>query len=176
MGLVDLSPRALGHAHALPVLGAAHPDTRRLAVLGVHERHVGHVHRALPFDHADLRIRARGVRTLMALDHVHAFDVDTVLARLDPDDLAGPALVLAGDDDHVVVGLQLHAHACFLRGVRASWTGRWRRLARTQVRRSASGTSRAEDAARRRSAVVARTSWLAGGSTTAPPARARRSS
>src|SRR5215207_5414837 len=131
MGLVDLSPRALGHAHALPVLGAAHPDTRRLAVLGVHECHVGDVHRALPFDHADLRIRARGVRTLMALDHVHAFDVDTVLARLDPDDLAGPALVLAGDDDHVVVGLQLHAHACFLRGVRASWTGRWRRLART---------------------------------------------
>src|SRR5215203_4176846 len=110
MGLVDLSPRALGHAHALPVLGAAHPDTRRLAVLGVQERHVGDVDGTLPFDHADLRIRARGVRARVPLDDVDALDVDPVLGRLDADDLPGLALVLARDHDHGVVGLQLHGH------------------------------------------------------------------
>src|SRR4051812_45170963 len=39
----------------------------------------------------------------MALDHIQPLNVDALTRGLDADDLAGLALVLAGDDDHVVV-------------------------------------------------------------------------
>src|SRR5215204_5074145 len=108
---VDLGARALGHAHALPVLGAARPDARRLVLLGVHERHVGHVDGTLALDHADLCVGARGVRARVALDDVDALDVDAVAGPVDAEDLAGLALVLARDDDDVVVLAQLHLRA-----------------------------------------------------------------
>src|SRR5262245_17824097 len=104
---VQLRSGALRDAHALAVL-ATDADARRLLVLRVHDRHVGDVDRTLLLDHADLRVRARGVRALMALDHVQAFDEDAILARVGAQDLAGLALVLARDDDDVVLGADLH--------------------------------------------------------------------
>ncbi len=46
-------------------------------------------------------------RAGMALHHVDALDEDTIVLRLDAQDLAGLALVLAGDDDHLVALLDL---------------------------------------------------------------------
>src|SRR5215218_6975483 len=106
--LVDLGAGALGHAHARALLRPARPDARRLAVLRIQQRHVGDVHRTLALDDADRRVRARGVRLLMALDDVDALHVDAVLGPVDADDLAGLALVLARDHDDLVVGAQLH--------------------------------------------------------------------
>src|SRR3954453_9541818 len=105
---VQLRSGAPGHPHAAAVLAAADPDARGLLVLGVHDRHVGDVDRALLLDHADLRVGPRGVRALMALDHVQALDEDPVLARIGAQDLAGLALVLAGNDDDLVVATDLH--------------------------------------------------------------------
>jgi hypothetical protein len=65
------------------------------------------VDRRLALDHADLQVGAAGDRALVALDHVQALDVDPLLRGFHADDLAGLALVLAGDDDHVVVGADL---------------------------------------------------------------------
>src|SRR4051794_18304003 len=105
---VQLRSGALGDAHAPPVLAAADADARRLVVLGVHDGHVGDVDRALLLDHADLRVRTRGVRALVALDHVQAAHVDPVPLGIGADDLAGLALVLAGDDDDLVLTTNLH--------------------------------------------------------------------
>src|SRR5689334_11558423 len=105
---VELRAGALGDAHAPPVLAAADADARRLVVLGVDDRHVGDVDRPLLLDHPDLRVRARGVGALVALDHVQAADVDPVLPRVGADDPAGLALVLAGDDHDLVVATDLH--------------------------------------------------------------------
>src|SRR3954454_1818035 len=105
---VQLRAAALGDAHAPSVLAAADADARRLVVLGVDDRHVGDVDRPLLLDHADLRVGPRGVRALMALDHVQAADVDPVLLGIGADDLAGLALVLAGDDDHLVISADVH--------------------------------------------------------------------
>src|SRR3954447_16724979 len=105
---VQLRAAALGDAHAPSVLAAADADARRLVVLGVDDRHVGDVDRPLLLDHADLRVRARGVRALVALDHVQATDVDPVLLGVGADDLAGLALVLAGDHDDLVVTTDAH--------------------------------------------------------------------
>src|SRR3712207_9479081 len=44
----------------------------------------------------------------MALDHIDALDVDLLVLRVHAQELAGLALVLAGDDDHRVVGADLH--------------------------------------------------------------------
>src|SRR5918999_4436218 len=108
---VDLGARALGDAHASPLLGAARPHARRLAVLGVQQRHVGDVDRALALDHADRRVRAPRVRALVALDDVQALHVDAVARAVDADDLARLALVLARDHDDLVVGAQLHGQS-----------------------------------------------------------------
>src|SRR5215216_6263917 len=104
---VQLRSGALGDAHALAVL-ATDADARRLLVLRVHDRHVGDVDRTLLLDHADLRVRPRGVRALMPLDHVQALDVDAVPAGIGAQDLAGLALVLARDHDDLVVAADLH--------------------------------------------------------------------
>src|SRR5215213_2586124 len=85
---VDLGARALGHAHARALLGAARPYARRLVVLGVQQRHVGDVDRTLALDHAHLRVRTRRVRALVALDHVDALHEDPVPGPVDADDLA----------------------------------------------------------------------------------------
>src|SRR5215211_6867683 len=108
---VDLGARALGDAHAPPVLGAARPHARRLAVLRVEQRHVGDVDGTLALDHADRRVRAPRVRALVALDDVDALDVDAVARPVDADDLAGLAPVLARDHDDLVVGAELHLRA-----------------------------------------------------------------
>src|SRR5215204_4329532 len=104
---VQLRSGALGDAHALAVL-ATDADARRLLVLGVHDRHVGDVDGTLLLDHAHLRVRARGVRALVTLDHVQAAHVDPVPLGIGADDLAGLALLLAGDHDDLVVGADAH--------------------------------------------------------------------
>src|SRR3954451_20528593 len=106
--LVQLRAGALGDAHAAAGLRPRDADARRLLVLGVEDRDVGDVDRALALDHADGRVGPRRVRALVALDHVQALDVDPRAPAVDPDDLAGLALLLAGDDDHLVVGADLH--------------------------------------------------------------------
>src|ERR671916_1309118 len=105
---VDLGARALGHPHALALLGAAHADARRLVVAGVHQRHVGDVDGALLLDHAHRRVRTAGRRALVALDDVQPLHVDPLLLGIDAEDPARLAPVLAGDDDHLVVGLETH--------------------------------------------------------------------
>src|SRR5215218_974362 len=105
---VQLRARAAGDALAVPVGVARHADPCRLLVLGIDDRHVGHVDRSLLLDHADRHVGAAGQRALMALDHVQALDVHAVLARIGADDLAGLALVLAGDDDDLVLGADAH--------------------------------------------------------------------
>src|SRR3954451_4865224 len=106
--LVQFGPGALGDPHAVTLLRARHADARRFLVLRVQDRHVGDVDPALALDHADRRVGASRVRALVALDHVDALDEDLPTAAVDPDDLAGLALVLAGDHDDLVVGADLH--------------------------------------------------------------------
>ena len=50
-----------------------------------------------------MQVGTAGHGTLMTLDHVQPRDVDPLVGRFHADDLAGLALVLARDDDHVVV-------------------------------------------------------------------------
>src|SRR5690242_2676081 len=105
---VQLASRAPRHAHATTVLVATHADAGRLVVLGIHDRHVGDVDRPLALDHADGLVGPAGGRALVALDHVQALDVDAVLRAVHAEHLARLALVLAGDDDHLVIGADLH--------------------------------------------------------------------
>src|SRR5687767_11249564 len=105
---VQLRARAAGDALAVAIGVTRDRDPRGLLVLGVDDRHVGDVDRPLLLDHTDLHVGATGQRALMALDHVQALDVHAVLARIGADDLAGLALVLAGDDDDVVLGADAH--------------------------------------------------------------------
>src|ERR1044072_5642637 len=105
---VELCAGALRDAHAVAVLVAAHADARRLVVLRVHDGHVGDVDRALLLDDAHRGVGPARRRAHVALDHVDTLDVDAVLLGVGADDLARAALVLAGDDHHVVVGADLH--------------------------------------------------------------------
>src|SRR5687767_2368179 len=105
---VQLRARAAGDALATALVVARDADPRRLVVLGVDDRHVGDVDRALLLDHAHLRVRAAGVGALVALDHVQPGHEDPVLLRVGAQDLAGLALVLAGDDDDLVVLADAH--------------------------------------------------------------------
>src|SRR5215218_675806 len=106
--LVQLRAGALGDAHPVAVLVTADPDARRLVVLRVHDRHVGDVDRPLLLDHAHRGVGPARHGARVALDHVDTLDVDAVALGLGADDLARAALVLAGDDDHGVVGADLH--------------------------------------------------------------------
>src|ERR687890_95092 len=105
---VELCAGALGDAHAVAVLVTAHADARRLVVVRVQDRHVGDVDRALLLDHAHRGVGPARRRAHVALDHVDTLDVDPVPLGVGADDLARAALVLARDDDHVVVGADLH--------------------------------------------------------------------
>src|SRR5919112_6852855 len=105
---VQLGAGALRDAHAAAVGVTADADARRLVVLRVHDGHVGDVDRALLLDHAHGRVGPARRRAHVALDHVDTLDVDAVALGLGADDLARAALVLAGDDDHGVVGADLH--------------------------------------------------------------------
>src|SRR3954454_8223298 len=102
---VELRAGSLGDADAAPVLAADDADAGGLVVLGVEDGHIGDVDPALLLDHADLQVRAARHGALVALDHVQALDVDLVVLDVDAQDLARLALVLAGDDDDRVVGL-----------------------------------------------------------------------
>src|SRR5215203_4611609 len=105
---VQLGAGALGDAHAIAVVVTAHADARRLVVLGIHDRHVGDVDRPFLLDHAHRGVGPARHGARVALDHVDTLDVDAVALGLGADDLARAALVLAGDDDHGVVGADLH--------------------------------------------------------------------
>src|SRR3954468_11172880 len=96
---VELRAGTLGDAHARALLGTRRAHARGLLVPRVEDRDVGDVDPALPLDHADGCVGARWVGALVALDDVEACDVDAVALLVDADDLAGLALVLAGDDD-----------------------------------------------------------------------------
>src|ERR1700712_5337738 len=76
---------------------------RRLAVLGVNERHVGDVDRPLLLDHA-AGLVGPGGGALVALDDVQALDEDAAAVGLHAQDLAGLAAVLARDEHDLVVG------------------------------------------------------------------------
>src|SRR3954462_14565175 len=104
----ELRARAGGDAHAAAVVAALDAHPRGLLLLGVEDRHVRDVQRTLLLDHADGHVRAPRQRPLVALDHVEALDVDALALRVDADDLAGLALVLAGDDHDLVVRPDLH--------------------------------------------------------------------
>src|SRR5688572_9366055 len=108
---VQLRARAAGDALAVAIGVTRDRDPRGFLVLGVDDRHVGDVDRPLLLDHADLHVGAAGQWALMALDHVQALDVHAVLARIGADDLAGLALVLAGQNDHLIVGSKPHETA-----------------------------------------------------------------
>src|SRR3954467_14819256 len=105
---VELRAGTLGDAHAGTLLGAGGADARGLLVLRVEDRDVGDVDPALALDHADLGVGTRGVRALVALDDVETLDGDARAVAVDPQHLPGLPLVLAGDDDHLVVGADLH--------------------------------------------------------------------
>src|SRR4051794_2313563 len=102
---VDPLPAAAGDAEALAVL-ARDADPGGLAVLGVEDGHVGHVDRPLLLD--DAALLAHLVGPLVALDDVQALDEDLLLGRVDAEHAARLALVLAGDDEHLVVAPDLH--------------------------------------------------------------------
>src|SRR3954447_14587900 len=105
---VELRAGTLGDAHARALLGPGRAHARGLLVLRVEDRDVGDVDPALALDHADLGVGARGVGALVALDDVEALDVDAAALTVDAQHLAGLALVLAGDDDDLVVAADLH--------------------------------------------------------------------
>src|SRR4051812_44190709 len=105
---VELCAGALRDAHASAGVVAADADARRLVVLRVHDGHVGDVDRALLLDHAHRGVGPARRRAHVALDHVDTLDVDPIALGLGADDLARASFVLAGDDDHGVVGADLH--------------------------------------------------------------------
>src|SRR3954451_8790003 len=79
-------------------------DAGRLVALGIDMGDVRDVkHRFLLDDAAGLAHGGTG----MALHHVDALNEDTAVLGQDAQDLAGLALVLAGDDDHLVALLDL---------------------------------------------------------------------
>src|SRR5260370_3908281 len=95
---VDLDAAALGDAHALAVLQHLGADAGRLLRLRIHQRQVGDVDAAVPLDDA-----ARGRRGVLAAlqmaleDHQLLHDGAASLV-VDLEDLAGLALLLAGED------------------------------------------------------------------------------
>src|SRR3954471_13484102 len=105
---VELRAGTLGDPHAGALIGPGRAHACGLLVLRVQDRDVGDVDPALALDHADLGVRASRVGALVALDDVEALDVDAAALAVDPQHLAGLALVLAGDDDHLVVAADLH--------------------------------------------------------------------
>src|SRR5512144_97699 len=100
---MSVQPRsgAAGDAPAHAVL-AHDAHARRLVLLGIDEHHVRDVDRPLALDDAAHGLGALRAGHLarpgVALDDVQALDVDPLLARLDAQDLAGLAAVLAADD------------------------------------------------------------------------------
>src|SRR5688500_309576 len=111
IALVDLLSGTLGDAHP-PTALTLDPHARRVARLRVQQHHVRDVDRALALDHAALsglgalRV-AQHHRALVALLDVQPLDVDLVLLHVDAQDLAGLALVLAGDDLDQIVAADL---------------------------------------------------------------------
>src|SRR5690242_7681670 len=100
---IDLLPGLDGDADLLAVLGLE-ADAGRLAVLG-HMRDLGHVQRRLGALEAALRV---GLARLDVADmDVDARHHDLAVLRHRLDDVAGPALVLAAEDDHAIALLDL---------------------------------------------------------------------
>src|SRR3954452_14242620 len=107
---VDCLARALGVALPLAGVGDADPDASGLVVLGIEQGHVGDVDRPLLLDHATglAGTALRLLGTLVALDDVQVLDEHPLGLRVRPDHAPGLALVLAGLDQHGVVGLDSH--------------------------------------------------------------------
>src|SRR5213075_2383036 len=108
MGSVDLRAGSLGDARPLAVGRDRRADPGRLLLLGVQQRHVGHVDRAFALDDPGLGVGVERRRALVALDDVQALDEDAVLLGLGAQDLAGLALVLAREHDDLVVTTDSH--------------------------------------------------------------------
>src|SRR4029078_1479020 len=111
--LLDLLAGPLGHADALAAV-PLDADASGLARLGVDQHHVRDVDRALHLDDAADLLGALGVaqgaRLDVALDDVHALDVDALVLRIHALHAARPAAVLAGDDAHRVVTANSERH------------------------------------------------------------------
>src|SRR6185312_5356777 len=82
-------------------------NARGLAV-PIHHGDVGDVHRGFLVPDAALRIGLRGAR--VALDHVEPRDQHAALLGNHAGDVAGAALVLAGEHDHPIALLDLGGH------------------------------------------------------------------
>src|ERR1700749_3264967 len=86
--LVQPGAAALGHAQALAVFDLD-SHSGGLAVLGVHEHHVGHVDRPLALDDPSRLLTGSGLGgTLVALDDVEPFNVEPLLLGLHAEHLA----------------------------------------------------------------------------------------
>src|SRR5262245_17421872 len=115
---IDGFPRAAGDAYLAPVLEELVADAGRLVGLRVDMGDVGDVDR--PFLLHDAAGVA-GTRSGMALHHMHALHDDAAILAQHAQNLAGLALVPAGDDDHLValLDLQLRRHSGCLASPRA---------------------------------------------------------
>src|SRR5262249_2717174 len=105
---VDHSLALAADAYLAAVAEDLVADARLRATLGTDQLDVARVQRRLALHDAALHLLA-GVRLRVALDHVHAFDDEAILAdaalgaRQHLEHAPALAAVLAGDDEHVVV-------------------------------------------------------------------------
>src|SRR6185312_14197595 len=110
-GAADTSDHLSGaHADADALaVSLLHARARGLAVLRVHEGHVGDVDGTRLLDDAAGLVRPGG-RALVALDDVQALDEDALLGGIDLQDAAGLAAILAADHHDLVVGAHAESH------------------------------------------------------------------
>src|SRR5690606_1538994 len=105
---VERVARALGVADVSPVLELLAADPARLAGRRIDHHQVRHVDGAELLDDAALRSGRQAAALEVALDDHQAVDAGALLRAIDLEDLAGLALLLAGDDlDHVTL-LDVH--------------------------------------------------------------------
>src|SRR5436309_11917352 len=110
-GLVDLRAAAPGDAHPLAVLQQLGADARGLLRLGIHQRQVGDVDAAVLLHDPAFRRRRVAAALVMALEHHQLLHDGALLLVVDLQHLAGLALLLSGEDEHVVTLLDADARA-----------------------------------------------------------------
>src|SRR4029077_5682827 len=107
---IDLNSGTLGKAHFFAVVALAdklEADARRLAVLGIGERHIRQMDRRLIGDNAAFLLRGLA---LVALDHVDAANEHAAVVAAHFDHLTAAAFVAARNYDHLSRLLALCRH------------------------------------------------------------------
>src|SRR5215470_1754830 len=107
---IDLDSRALGNADFASRVTLAHklePDARRLAVLGIGQRQIGHVDGSLFRD--DPALLGAGL-LLVPLDDIDAAHQRAIVIGMHLDHLAGATPVAADEHDHLVALSDLGRH------------------------------------------------------------------